>query len=56
VRLPKHFVTLLNRTIYESFEIKNLQLPASGTVIVLGTFLLDDYIKMFPALFAHNKH
>jgi hypothetical protein len=56
LRLPEHFVALLNRAIYESFEIKNQHLPASRTAIVLGTFPFDEYIKMLPALFAHNKH
>jgi hypothetical protein len=54
--LPEHFVALLNGAIYESFQVKDLNLPAGRTAIFLGTATGDDYIKMLPARLAHNHH
>ena len=52
----KHLVALLNRAIDERFQIKNLDLAASGTAIFLRTIPGGNDIKKVPTRRARDHH
>src|SRR5437016_3136358 len=54
--LSKHFPAPLNRLLGEGVQIKSLNLPASGTRILVGTFAHDNYVKKVSAPAAVNHH
>ena len=54
--LGKHLVALVNRAIDESFQIKNLNLAASGTAIFLRAIFGGNDIKKVPARLAQDHH
>src|SRR6185369_728152 len=55
-RFSNHLPRLVNRLPGEGIQIKGLNLPTSGTTIILGAFARNDYFKKLSAPAAVNHH